>query len=218
MVLGLAFVNAQERETRSIGSFDEISVSEAITVELKKGSKEEAIVEVEGADLDDIVTEVSGDRLRVEMRNGGRNYRNANVKVYVTYVELEEIDVSSAADVYSDGVISTEKLDVEVSSAGDVDIEVDVDVLEVRVSSAGDMEVKGRANKQYVKVSSSGDYDGYDLESKIAEVDASSSGDARVFVTEKLDADASSAGSISYRGDPEKVYADSSSGGRVRRS
>ncbi len=208
---------AQQTETRSLSSFSEISVGEAINVEIKSGDREEAIVEVRGADLDDVRTDVSGDRLKIHMRDG-RNFSRTDVYVKVTYKYIDEIDVSSAADLVSVGVIEAKDLEVEVSSAGDVEIEVDVEELEVRVSSAGDLEVSGFATRQYVRVASSGDYDAYDLESKEAEVDASSAGDARIFVTESLDADARSGGSVSYRGNPEKVYADSSSGGKVRRS
>jgi len=217
-VLLVAFVvtlSAQRKETRSLSSFSSISVGEAINVEITPGDKEEAIVEVDGTRLENVITEVYGDRLKIKMERG--NWRNVDVYVYVTYKSIDEIDVSSAADLVTNGVLKSDQLEVEVSSAGDVKLDIDVDELEVRVSSAGDLSIAGRAREQYVKVSSSGDYDGYDLESELAEVDASSSGDARLNVSDKLEADASSSGSVYYKGNPTKVYADSSSGGRVRK-
>ena len=212
----LTAVVAQDRDTRKLRSFSSISVGEAIDVEVKAGNEEKAMVEVDGTSPNNVLTEVFGDRLKIRMRQG--NWRNVSVRVYVTYKTLEEIDVSSAADLTSDGPIRTEQLEIEVSSAGDVEVEIEVEELEVRVSSAGDLTLKGTAREQNVRVSRSGDYDGYDLESEVAEVDASSSGDARVFVTKELEADASSSGTVYYRGNPTKVYADSSSGGRVRKS
>ncbi len=215
--VAITFIAAGQRgETRSLSSFSAISVGEAIDVEITPGNKEEAIVEVSGTNPDNVITEVFGDRLKIHMARG--NWRNVDVKVYVTYKEIDEIDVSSAADLVTNGVLRSKELEVEVSSAGDAELEIDVEELEVRVSSAGDLSISGRTKEQYVRVSSSGDYDGYDLESEYAEVDASSSGDARVNVSDKLDADASSSGSVYYKGDPSKVYADSSSGGRVRKS
>ncbi|MEM9326443.1 MAG: head GIN domain-containing protein [Bacteroidota bacterium] len=217
IVLFLAFlVHAQDKETRRLDSFDGISVGEAIDVEITRGDKEEAVVEVYGTDASNVVTDVFGGRLRIRMARG--NWKNVDVKVYVTYKEINEIDVSSAADLETANLLVAEKLEVEVSSAGDAKLSVQVGELEVRVSSAGDLTMEGSAEEQYVRVSSSGDYDAYDLRSKMAEVDASSSGDARVFVETELEADASSSGSVYYRGNPTKVYADSSSGGRVRKS
>ena len=210
-------VFAQKKETRSLSSFSEISVSQAISVEIRKGDKEEAIVEVRGADLEDVRTDVRGDRLKIEMGDR-RNYRNVDVTVRVTYKYIDEIEVSSAADLRSIGTIQASELNVEVRSAADVEIEVDVEELEIRVSGAGDLEIEGYAKRQYVRVSGAGDYDAFDLETRDAEIEVSSAGEARVFVTGSLDAEASSAGTVLYRGNPEKVYADSSSAGKVRKS
>jgi len=218
-LLSVSLVLSQNRETREISSFDEIEVSEAISVEIKKGNSPQVIVEIRGsADLDDVITEVRGSTLEIEMKDRMGGYRNVDVYVYVTYTELSEIEVNSAANLYSEGVIAAKSLEIKVSSAGDAKVEVEVDELEVNVSSAGDLEVSGSADRQFVRVSSSGDYDAYDLKSRTAEVDASSSGDAKIYVNETLEADASSAGSVYYQGNPEKVIADSSSGGKVRKS
>ena len=175
---------AQDKETRKLGSFDGISVGEAIDVEITKGNKEEAIVEVYGTKASNVITDVFGGRLRIRMARG--NWNNVDVKVSVTYRELNEIDVSSAADLETTNMLVSEKLEVEVSSAGDAKLMVQVGELEVRVSSAGDLQMEGSAEDQYVRVSSSGDYDAYDLRSKMAEVDASSSGDARVLCRRRV--------------------------------
>ncbi len=212
----VAFSFGQRQETRNLSSFSAISVGEAINVEITPGDTEEAVVEVDGTRLENVLTEVFGGRLKIRMARG--NWRHVEVNVYVTYKQLEEIDVSSAADLTTNGTLVSDELEVEVSSAGDAELEIDVQELDVRVSSAGDLSIRGKAKEQYVRVSSSGDYDAYDLESEYAEVDTSSSGDARVNVSDKLEAEASSGGSVYYRGNPTKVYADSSSGGRVRKS
>ena len=57
--------NAQDREERSLDSFSSLKVGESINVTLEKGSSERAIVEVRGIDLEDVHTEVRGDRLRI---------------------------------------------------------------------------------------------------------------------------------------------------------
>ena len=97
LVAATIHATAQSKEDRKLSSFDRLSVGEAITVYLEQGSSESATVEVSGADLDDVVTEVSGSRLKIEMENN-RNYRDVEVTVYVTYRNLDELSVSSAAD------------------------------------------------------------------------------------------------------------------------
>jgi hypothetical protein len=207
----------QSDEIRKLSSFSELSASEGITVYMEKGSKEEARVEVSGADLDDVVTDVIGSTLKIEMR-GNKNYRNPNVTVYVTYKSVDEIDASSAASVDFKSVIKEESLEIDVSSAARVRAEISVEELDVDISSSGDVELSGMATSQQVDLSSAGRYDGSDLVSEYADVEVSSAGNAKVNVTQKIRAEASSGGSIYYSGNPEKVYADSSSGGKVRRN
>ncbi|MBV6645204.1 MAG: DUF2807 domain-containing protein [Cyclobacteriaceae bacterium] len=211
------FAYSQRSETRSLPSFTEVSVAEAIHLVISEGNKEEAEIQVSGTDLDHVITEVSGGKLKIHME-GKRNFNNAKVNIKLTYKNLNGIFVSSAADLESTGPIKSDRLRIEVSSAGDADLDVDVRELDIRVSSSGDLDLRGRATIQSVRVSSSGDYDAYDLTSESAEIEASSSGDARVTVSERIDAQASSSGTVYYKGDPEKVFANSSSSGRVRKS
>ncbi|MFY0686509.1 MAG: DUF2807 domain-containing protein [Cyclobacteriaceae bacterium] len=216
--LAVAFVSIAQKETRSLSSFTSISVGEAIDAAIEAGSSEQVIVEVDGTSPENVITEVSGDELRIHMKQSLRGYNNVDVKVWVTYKTIDEIDVSSAASLMTNGPIKADRLEVDVSSAGSARLEVEVSELEVDISSAGNLKVVGTADEQDVEVSSSGDYEAFDLKSKMAIVEANSAGSVKVFVTEKIDAEANSGGSISYKGDPEKVYADSNSGGRVRRN
>ena len=229
-------VFAQSGTNRSLSPFTEVSVQEGIEAILSKGTKESARIEADGIDIEDVITEVSGGVLKMELE--GDNHRNVEVTIYVTYVELEglrassagSIDVkdkiiekgdfdircSSAGDI--DANIEADDMDVNVSSAGDVDLIVSVNSLDMSVSSAGDIEIEGTAKYVDANASSSGDIDGYDLSCDEADLRASSGASIKLTVKEKLDGRASSGGSIRYEGNPKYVDADSSSGGSVRRS
>lgn len=226
---------AQKKETRSLSSFNEVSVHEGIDVILKKGSKEEARIESDNIDLRDVLTEVSGGRLKIHL--DGNNHRNVDVNIVVTYKSLRAVSASSAADIEAEEQIvasgdfrvdvssagdielsiKADELEVRASSAGDCELEVDINELDASVSSAGGIEISGRVNSIDVEVSSSGDFEGYDLPCKRAEVSASSGGSAEVNVSEQLDARASSGGSIRYKGNP-RMDISTSSGGSIKKS
>jgi hypothetical protein len=209
-------VSAQETETRSLSDFSEISVGEAINVTLVPGNKNEAVVKVRNIDLEDVETDVRGGTLKIEL--SGSRYRNIDVEITLTYKSIEGLHVSSAADVVTKGAIKSSSLDLSVSSAANAVLEIVAEKIDVEVSSSGDLELTGKTTSQRVSVSSAGDYDAYDLSCDEAYVRASSAGSARINVTKKIDAKASSAGSIKYRGEPDKVYVNSSSGGDVDKS
>ena len=209
-------VSAQESETRSLSDFSEVSVGEAISVVLIPGNKNEAVVKVRNIDLEDVETNVSGGRLKIEL--SGNRYRNIDVEISLTYKYIDEVSVSSAADVVTKGPIKSSSLDISVSSAADAELEINAEEIDIDVSSSGDLTVSGRTNSQRVSVSSAGDYDADDLDCDEAYVRASSAGSARIYASKKIDAKASSAGSVNYKGNPDKVYVSSSSGGDVNKS
>ena len=232
-----------QTETRSLSSFSSVSAHEGINVYLKEGNNESAKVVINGGnvELDDVLTDVSGGRLKIHLEDRrGWNNRNVDVDVYVTYsktlealkassaasIEAEdvieadgdfEVDVSSAGDITAK-ITGIDELEVEASSAGDVDLEVEADEIDASVSSSGGIEISGIARVQDIEASSSGDYEGYNLKSQEAEASASSCGSIEVNVSEKIRARASSGGSVRYDGNPAYVNADSSSGGRVKKS
>ncbi len=193
---------AQKSETRKIGAFKGVKVSQAIDLYLKKADKESAKVMITGGDLEDVITEVDGTTLRVKMRDTRGFFSKVDVKVYVTYVNLEKISASSASSVFSEGIIKANNMDVGVSSAANVEIAVDAASMMVDVS----------------RVSSGGEVDAYKLESETVKASASSGGDAKISVSKDLEAHASSGADIRYRGNPSRTNTHSSSGGSVKKS
>jgi hypothetical protein len=207
---------AQESEVRNVGSFSGIKAAEGIDVYLKKGDKESVKVEVTGTRISNVITEISGSYLKIHMREG--NYRNNDVDVYVTYVNLEKLSCSSAANVFSEEVIRADELEMSVSSAGSIDIKLEAGEVEVDASSSGEAELQGKVRFLRIDVSSAGEVDAYDLEAEKVSVNASSAGTAKVNAVKELEAEASSAGSIRYRGNPARSITNASSGGSVKKS
>lgn len=206
----------QESQVRSVGSFTGVKVGEAIDVYLKKGDKESVRVEVTGTSASNVLTEVSGSYLRIQMKDG--RYRNRNVKVYVTYVSIEKIRASSAANVFSEGTIKANSMEISVSSAATIEISIEAGFASIDASSAGDIVLEGKAKSLEIDVSSAGEVDAYALESESVRANASSAGSAKISVSKELSAQASSGGSIRYRGSPAKTNTNSSSGGSVKKS
>ena len=208
---------AQDSEVRAVGSFTGVKSSEAIDVYLKKGERENVKVEVSGVKLSDVLTEISGSYLKIHMRQGN-NRNRGTVKVHVTYVSLNKISASSASNVFSEGIIKSNQMEISVSSAAQVELQIDSEDLLVDASSAGDVVLEGKSKKLEVECSSAADVDAYKLESEIVDASASSGASIKINVTKELDAQASSGGTIRYRGNPVKTNSDSSSGGSVKKS
>jgi len=207
---------AQVTETRELPDFNSIRVGDGIQLTLTKGKETKAKVTSSRIDLSDV--EIRANAGNLTIRLVGNHHRNIDVNVDLTYKELSGIRISSAADVTTNDAIYAKSLELEVSSAGEGKLEIDVEELSVDVESAGSLTLSGRARSQNVDVSSAGTYKAYDLVSENAVVKANSAGVAKITVNNRVDAKANSAGTIRYKGDPEKVFVSSHSGGHASRA
>ena len=202
-------------EERKVPDFDGIKVSSGIDVYLSQGSQ--IFLEV-------VADENLHDIIKTEVRNGILNvYSKRNIwrakskKVYVTLEEINSIKVTSAGDVKSQGTIKTDKLRIDLSSSGDLDLDVDANTISCTISSSGDANISGRTNVFHVNLSSAGDLSAYDLYVEKCEISVSSAGNARINVSEELEAKASSAGDIYYKGNPKIINTKTSSSGGIHK-
>ncbi len=216
-VLSLSAVG-QKSEVRNIGTFKGVKSAEAVDVYLKKGDKESVKVEVTGTDLSEVITEISGSYLKIHMRDNSGFHGRRDVKAYVTYVELDKISASSASNIFSEGTIKANSMEIHASSAANIEISIEANDIQVHTSSAGDVSLEGKTKSITAETSSAGEVDAYNLLAESADASASSAGSIKLNVTNGLDAHASSGGSIRYRGNPSKTNTNSSSGGSVKRS
>jgi hypothetical protein len=131
--------------------------------------------------------------------------------------EISSIRTTSAGDVIGESPINSDNLELSASSAGDIKIEVKSKDLDVDISSSGDITLRGEADMLRADLSSAGDLNAYELQTREANISVSSAGDASINVSERINARASSAGDINYRGDPKYVDAHSSSAGGIHK-
>ena len=211
-VTGHGHVVSKERKT---DSFTGIKVSSGIDVYLKQGDNVTVTVEADENLHEYILTEVRGGVLNVYTEY---NIRDAERKrVYVTMKEINSVKTTSAGDVFGETPISTDRLELTASSAGNIKLETHAKNIDIDISSSGDISLSGETDMLKADLSSAGDLKAYDLKAREADVSVSSAGDADINVSERISARASSAGDINYKGDPKYVDAHSSSAGGIHR-
>jgi hypothetical protein len=210
-------VYAQKTEIRTVGSFSGVKAQAATDIYLKKGTKESVRVVVSGnIELANVLTEVTSGTLKVSLDHG--SYNSVDVKVYVTYVDIEKLMVSSAATIFSENIIKCTKLSLSATSSGTIDIQAEVDQLEASAGTAGEIELKGKAETAVIEAVSAGEVDAYEMVVNTVKVKASTAGSAKVNVVKEIEAKAYTGADIRFRGNPEKSNTSSSTGGSVKKS
>ncbi len=201
-------------ETRNVKDFTGVKTSTAVDIYLTQGAGFEVVVEADDNLLEHIVTKVEDNVLNVSIDRITIMNHNKMV-VHVTMPEVDYIKATSAGDVIGQTPIKADKLEIQTSSSGDINLEVHASELDLKTSSAGDLTLTGDAGYVKATTSSAGDIKAYDLKVKEADLRASSAGDIKITVTDKVTAHASSAGDIYIQGNPAYFDASSSSAGDV---
>ncbi len=203
------------KETRTVQSFHGIKVSSGIDLFLQQGNPIQLNVEADKDIIDDLKTEVKDGILHIYINKNLSWGWNRTRKVYLICPQLDLLDASAGADVKAEGIFKSEEISIETSSGSDAEVVVEASKVRISTSSGSDAKVSGTTNELRASSSSGSDLDASELKARIVKVSASSGSDADVYASEKIDADASSGGDISYGGNPTQKNINESSGGDV---
>ncbi len=207
-----------ERETgevRDVRGFDSVSFGTSGEVVLVQGDQEALEIVARAGDLPNIVTEVRGGTLYIGRKGPSFSFRLP--LFHLTMKNVAGLETRSSGKITANG-LRAGALRIQISSSGSISIySLEADSLDAQISSSGSFNVTGRVERQDVRLSSSGSYLAKDLESRTAKVNASSSGSAILRVSDSLEANASSSGSVRYYGNPPSVNGNVTSSGRLIR-
>lgn len=203
---------------RSVSSFKNVDVSGAIELYVAQGDTKPVKIETDENLLQYIEVEQEGNRIIIKSRDG-YNLRPTNkIKVYVTSPVYNDIDVSGASNINGAGrITNTEAMKMDVSGAGDINMEINAPSISADISGAGAVNLKGETKTFDLTLTGAGKAHCYELLSETTKVDISGAGDADVFASVKLDAQVSGAGSVTYKGGATNVAQQVSGAGSVKK-
>lgn len=203
-------------ENRFIDHFDQIAVSAGIDLYLTQGNDHKLKVVANDAMMDDVITELEGDKLIVKMKNKSqwnwRNWKNNDpIEVHLTFETLKSIKASGGSDIYSQNQLRFEEFEIIASGGSDVKLDLDLEQLYCQTSGGSDLYLSGRVNA--MEAYTSGGSDLHAKEFKIGNCILESSGgsDAKVTVNGELEVRASGASDVFIYGNP-KIMSKRSSG------
>ena len=195
---------AQKSETRTPGSFNQIENSGSWDVEITKGAKDEIRLETNGFDLSKVITEVDGDRLEIKLEKG--NYKNVDLKVFITVRELESVGNGGSGNMKINSDFGANSFNIGLSGSGNISAKnINAEKLSIGMSGSGNVSILGgQAESADIGQSGSGDFDGINFTADAVKIGKSGSGTTSIGVNDALTVGASGSGNVYYRGDPEK--------------
>ena len=201
-------------EERDVSDFHKVHLSGVGNLIITQGEEESLIIEADDNIIPLIDTDVFGERLTISFKRGYNFIPSANIKFYLTVIDLDEISLSGAGIIDCED-FRTESLEFEVSGAGDLNFNVNAERIEINSSGAADITLSGKADSQNIEISGAGKYNGEKLESRECEITVSGAGSVTVSVSEKLDVEINGVGNVYYIGNPQ-VTQDISGLGKIK--
>ena len=210
---------AEETRVRDLAGFDRIEVSGAVDLTILQRSDYLVEVSGPGESLDQLITEVHGDTLKISHLPPTRRWfvfqTYEDFSVEVSLPQLRGLVASGGVDVSTQGRLQAERVEISASGGSDLRLEIDATDLQVSTSGGSDTVLIGTGSRLDARSSGGSDLDATRLQVREASVRSSGGSDVEIDVTERLTARASGGSDIRYSGDPQFVDADSSGGADI---
>ncbi|MFD1142100.1 head GIN domain-containing protein [Larkinella insperata] len=191
----------EESRTFNVSNFDKLDLGSAFTIHVSRGSGYKVTASGRSSDLEELEAKVSGGKLQIRYKdklNWNRNRQR--VTVNITMPELSSVEFSGASRSDVTGFRNIKELGISISGASSSTIEVDAERVMVDLSGASSVTLSGQAKRLQGEVSGATTLKAYDLKVASATVDLSGASSARMHVTDRLEAEASGASNLTYRG------------------
>lgn len=205
--------NAQRTQERSVTPFDKIKLSGSVNVIYTNSDTLNLTVKGKENDLDNVETKVENATLFIS--NTGKTH--GPLFVYIKHNQLKSLESSGATSFKTTNVLKPDSMAFFLSGASDVRGKIETIKLKCIEDGASSLVLEGNTQLLEANLSSAANLKSYNLTAKEAVVITSGAASAKVRVTDKLRATATSASEIKIKGDPKDVTAETSTAASITR-
>lgn len=187
--------------TRDVKDFNRVEVSHAISLHVTQDSSYSLRIETDENLIEYLEVFTNGDQLRIRVRDNYNLNPTKAVDVYVSAPLYTGLSASGACHVFGTNKISSSSaLTLGASGASEINLELKAPQVDAEVSGASTINLRGETKDLTIDGSGASQVHCFDLMAENVNIDISGACDADVFASVKLDADASGASHIKYKG------------------
>ena len=196
-----------------VATFSKFRATEGIEFTLAEGP-EMVEVETQSNLLEYFEPSVEDNTLSINIKEGYSLHPSTTLKIKVGYNTLHKISSINSASVIGADTLKGASISLNAAAGGNITLMTKVQNLDVNSGSGGNINLSGSSDFINANSNSGANIHATDLISQRGDVRTNSGARIKVHVTEFLKANASSGGSIEYRGQP-RLEQSSNSGGQI---
>jgi len=205
-------------DSRTFSNFTGVEVGSAIELYVKQDSAYSVKVETDDNLQQYIEIDQSENTLRIRERRNVNLRPTGAIKVYVSAPQFTYLDVSGASRIIGQNVLSnSSRLDIGLSGASSGELELKTPQVKAGISGASTIMLTGETKDLSIEASGASGAKCFGLLSENADVDASGASHAEVYGSVKINAIASGASDVYYKG-AGAITKDESGAGSVRKA
>jgi hypothetical protein len=200
-------INDPNAEPRSLSGFHAIKISNSFTVYISQGNEDAVAISATKAEYKDkIITKVENGVLIIRFDEDKKFWKGWNgdkqkLTAYISIKKIDRLDVGGACDIYFEEGLAAEGLSVDLSGASDMKGKIEAKTLRVDISGASSATISGNAATLDVEASGASDFKGYELVTNYCDAKASGASSVNITVNKELNANASGASNVRFKGE-----------------
>ena len=204
-------IKGQTTQTRESKTFRKIEISGAANVSYIQSDTLSLKVEGDDKEIQNIMTEFEGDVLVIKAKGSF----NHPYKIVISGNSLTKITCNGASKITTRNCLVSDSLSIDVSGASDVNLTLQTKITDVMLSGASSVVLEGQSQTLYGNVSGASSLKTYKLNASTSNITASGASTAKVFASEKINANATGSSTIKFKGEPKEVSAEASNSSSI---
>jgi phage shock protein PspC (stress-responsive transcriptional regulator) len=208
-----------ENRSFDLNDFDRVRVSGVYHVKIRRGDTYSVVARGPARQLRDLEISRDGNQLIIRPERELFNLRfNDHDPVLIT-IQLPRLTGTDLSGAVKADIAGFEGDDFTLSASGAVESVVAVNSRNMRIHASGACNTTVAGTGEHLKIEGTGacEIQAYRFRAANADVELTGASNARVFVTDRLNAEVTGPSHITYRGTPRTVNADESGPGRIEK-
>ncbi len=202
-------------KTRSIDSFDKVSVGGSFDVNLIDGREGKITIKGEENLLPYIETEVRNGKLKVQFKENTNIRTTRKLTVIIPFEDIEAVSLGGSGNVTVKKRIEADSAAFSIGGSGNIIANVDANTVKASIGGSGNIKLKGKTDNFKCSLAGSGSIKAYDLDANSLKASIAGSGSVQTSVSTKIKASVVGSGSVYYKGNPKHIDTNSIGSGDV---
>lgn len=188
------------RETKSLPYFNEIESNGLINIFLEQGSNQSAVIEADNNIMPFINVSVKGNTLQVNTKDNVSIDKFTKLNVYVTFKDIEEIDLNGVGNIESVNPLTLSKLNIENSGVGNIKLNLKCDEFKFDLNGVGSATLTGNVKNAVINHNGVGNLKAFDFIADVLNIQSNGVGNAEINSEKEFYISLNGMGNIFYKG------------------